>query len=134
MKSKKDRKKALRKAIKFRTEITLQRNEIDNSLKEINQFIIKVMKRLKLDSYTNNGQLTRVMQNNRDIWDEEGLYKLILKKVGKKTAKEAVVETIVKKVDDDVVLRLIQEKKLTIKQVNQYIEVKPGAPFVRVFD
>jgi Zn-dependent metalloprotease len=133
MKNKKRKEKLLKRAIKLRLKIIEEKKDIDDKVTVVNQSIIKRMKALGIKSYEHLGGTVRVMQMDRDVWDEEALYKFLRKKIDIQSANEAVKKEYTRKVDDDVVLRLIQEKRITLTQVKKFVHVKSGVPFVKIF-
>ena len=75
------------------------------------------------------------IQGERVTWDPESLRRFIAKKLGiKKAAKVVPTRTIIElDVDDMELAKLIDKKKIKVKQLHQFQDVQKLKPYIRAF-
>ena len=126
--------KKLRDNITKRNELLEKRNSLNLEIEEINSMIDGLFQLTGKKRIRFNGSRYQMVRSKRTIYDIPGLMKFLQIKIGNKLSKKVFKETTKVSVDDDILIELIQSKKVKIEQLRKFIQEIPNKPYLRVIN
>ena len=127
------KKDKLKKLIRLRTKVVNQIKDLEQVRFKANQEILSLYESLNITGIEIDGYYLKRMVNETPRWESEDVLKYLTQKLGNRVADKAVItETMLNYVvDENEILRLVREKKVSMKNLKKYITVIKSRPYLK---